>query len=118
MGGARRSSKRPFFPRLNGSGPVPISAIYDSLNDKLEVTFSEAIASSGYDVSPWFVRIGNNQRGVDSIEEVIGPTVTLQLSGSLANPGPNIVSYSPPPEDLVTDPGGDPVPGFTNFPIA
>lgn len=118
MGGARRSSKRPFFPRLNGSGPVPISAIFNAGDDKLEVTFSEPITTIGYDTSPWFVRIGNNQRGVDSIEEVLGPTIVLQLAGSLANPGPNIVSYSPPPEDLVTDPGGDPVPGFANFPIA
>lgn len=54
---------------------------------------------------------------MDSIEEVVGPTVVLQLTGSLANPGPNIVSYSPPPYDIETDPGGLPVNGFANFPI-
>lgn len=118
MGGCRRSSKRPFSPSLSPGEPVPISAEYIPGDDQIAIDFSENVSSLDDDASLWTARIGGFDRGVDNIADVSGVRVLLQLSGSVADPGPNVVSYAPPPFDIVSFPGGTPAPAFANFPVA
>lgn len=43
--------------------------------------------------------------------------VTIVLVGSVPDVGPDVVSFAPPPFDVVSDPGMIPVQAFTDYPL-
>jgi len=93
--------------------PVPILATWTS--PKCTVTFSQALTPGPLDTGNWFVRVGGRSQTIFLAAAVAPDKAELTSIGSGANPGPDVVSYSPPPFD-VTGPTGD-APAFSDFPI-
>jgi hypothetical protein len=67
------------------------------------------------DTANWSLRLGGFMHTVTGVN--VAPVgVALSHTGGPANPGPDVVSFSPPPFD-VTGAGGDPVAAFSNLPV-
>jgi hypothetical protein len=104
------------LPKLDA--PAPVSAVFSVPFGQLDVTFSHPIRfHAPNDVANWFVRIGNQSKTIGGIS--VGPAiVSIQLSPGAGDPGPNVVSYSPPPADVVSNTTKPiPAPAFADFPI-
>lgn len=93
--------------------PAPILATWSS--PKCTVTFSQPLTPGPLNPGNWFVRVGDRSQTIFIAAAVAPNTVELTSIGSGPNPGPDVVSYSPPPFD-VTGPTGD-AQAFADYPI-
>lgn len=79
------------------------------------VQFSTSLTLGPLDTGNWFVRVGNRSQTIFTAVASAPDLVLLTSIGSGPNPGPDVVSYSPPPFDVIGPPG--PAPAFSDFPI-
>lgn len=93
--------------------PVPVLAQWAS--PRARVWFSTPITAGVLDVTNWFVRVGNRSQSLFTATAIAPNYVELLSIGSGPDIGPDVVSYSPPPFDVV-GPGG-PAAAFADFPI-
>lgn len=83
----------------------------------LEVLFDPDIANEpAIDIANWTVRWNNLNRNVIAAE-ITGSSVHLILTPGGADAGIDRVNYDPPPFDVLTSVGGNPVAAFTDFPV-
>jgi hypothetical protein len=83
----------------------------------LVVTFDQPLVDdAAIDTANWTVRIADVTRTV-VLAEVSAGIVVLQLAVGAADPGDDVVSFDPPPDDVIGASGLLPAPGFTDFPV-
>lgn len=98
--------------------PVPIAASWSGITRSATVTFSHDVR---FLLDPkdanWFVRFDNVEKPVTDVS--MGPVnVVVSTLGGVPDAGPNVVSYSPPPFDVVSDTLKPfPAAAFTDFPL-
>lgn len=112
-------SPLPFAGLALGFNPtaVPISAVIDGPMTGLEVLFDPDIANEpAIDTANWTVRWNNLNRNVTAAD-ITGSSVNLTLTPGGSDPGIDRVNYAPPPFDVLTSDGGNPVQPFTDFPV-
>jgi hypothetical protein len=80
------------------------------------VTFDKPLVAGVLNAGNWFVRVGGNSYGITSAISLI-PAVLLTLGAPVLNPGPNVVSYSPPPFDVLSSGSLVPAEAFSDFPV-
>jgi hypothetical protein len=68
------------------------------------------------DTSQWEVRYNNNAYAITGVETA-GTLCTVSVAVGGSDPGPDIVTFAPPPIDLVTLLSNLPVLAFTNYPL-
>ncbi|MBA7570165.1 hypothetical protein ES708_11912 [subsurface metagenome] len=93
-----------------------MAAIWEPLPAKAIVYFTVPIKSADLSVGNWFVRHGGMEWAVTPAIASAGH-VRLTLGGPMANPGADVVSFSPPPFDVVSIGGLVPAPAFADFPL-
>ena len=112
-------SPRPFAPLALGFNPtaVPTSAVINGPMNLLDVFFDPDIVDAGaIDTANWSVRWNNINRVVSGAS-IVGNRVVLGLTAGGADPGIDRVTFAPPPFDVITTDGGNPVQAFTDFPV-
>lgn len=67
------------------------------------------------DPTNWFVRVGGFSQNIVSALAVAPNQVLVTSFGAGPDPGPDVVSYSPPPFDVVGPTG--PAAAFSDYPI-
>lgn len=83
----------------------------------LVITFSEDLLAAGaLDLSNWIVRY-NNLVWTVSAALAVGNQVQLAGASGASNPGADVVSFAPPPNDVITSLSGLPVLSFADFPV-
>lgn len=82
---------------------------------RVNILFSTAITPGVLALGNWFARFGNIKLGLTNATAFAPNRVQLTALGGGADPGPDVVSYSPPPFDVI-GPGG-PAAAFTDFPL-
>lgn len=103
-----------FSPELNA--PVPVLATWQPFPTAVLVAFSVPIHATALDVGNWFVRYGGQAWTVTGVAGgALG--VTVVLTGSVPDVGPDVVSYSPPPYDVLSAGGLVPAPAFADYAI-
>lgn len=103
-----------FLPKLDA--PVPTIAGWNPVGPTLTMTFSIPIEDAQLETPNWVVRHNNINFTVFSAEAT-GGRILLGLISGLPSIGPDVVSYSPPPHDVVSAVGHVPAPAFADFPI-
>lgn len=103
-----------FLPELDA--PVPVLAETFLFPNRVFITFSTVMKPAIVDKRSWSVRIGNQAYTIDSAEvKLFG--VELMVTPGAGDPGANVVSFAPPPFDVVSAAGHVPAPAFADFPI-
>jgi hypothetical protein len=99
--------------------PVPIAAEYNTIFGQGLVTFSMPLNHAVVDGANWFVRTNNQEYAIHTAEAGIPLVDQVFIRGGLVgpNPGPNVVSFSPPPFDVTAGPRNVPAPAFADFPL-
>lgn len=98
------------------SEPKPISATYAGGAAQLIVTFDEPLIAAPFLVAAnWTIRLNGylQQFGSGSAS---GDVVTINRTDNVVDPGPDVVSFTPPPFDVVGV-SGVPAPAFLGFPV-
>lgn len=95
--------------------PTPISARWLPAGKRLYVTFDQSLVDGVLDRTNWQYRYANRLY-VPVVCGAVGNEVQMGAFSGMLNPGPNVVSYYPPPFD-VTNLDLLPAPGFVDFPI-
>lgn len=98
--------------------PVPVSATHALPLDPVVVTFSHPLVdAASIDVTNWFVRENNLDMTV-TIAKIVAGVVELTLGSVVADIGPDVVSFTPPPSDVLSDTTRQvAAPGFADFPL-
>ena len=97
--------------------PEVVGAVFTAGPNVLTVMFDQALVPGAVDVGNWFLRVSGRiwtitAADADSNRVVLGTTVGAVQAGA------DVVSYSPPPFDVVSAlPGGDPAEAFSDFPV-
>ncbi len=99
--------------------PIPTAAVWSGFFFTAAVQFNHQLQTVvSADRANWFVRKTNLARPVVSVG-ISGTQVTVLTSGSITDIGPDVVSFSPPPFDVVSDTAKPtPAPAFADFPLA
>ena len=86
--------------------------------DPVTITFSHPLVDvPAINLDNWFVRETNLDKTVTAAS-VVGGVVELTLGSVAADVGPDVVSFTPPPSDVLSDTTKQiPAPGFTDFPL-
>lgn len=84
----------------------------------MTITFDQPLGPDpALDTDNWFVRLSNQAYRRDAAVAA-GDAVVLTLGLAIPDPGPNVVSFSPPPFDvLAAAPSFKPAPAFSDFPL-
>lgn len=92
----------------------------DVINQAI-VTFNHPLLPGGLDAANWSVRSGNLRFTIaTAFVPAFTPTVVdlMYVLPGAADPGPDVVDYTPPPSDVISDTARQiPAPGFLNFPL-
>ncbi len=98
--------------------PVPTDGLWNDTTKLLDLTFSHPIrVAAPLDTGNWFIRFSGRSQTVIAASAV-GGIVRVLTSGIVSNPGPNVVSFSPPPFDVISDTVRPlRAEAFTDFPI-
>ena len=96
----------------------PVPTLATEFLGNVEVTFSHNLVPGLIDPTSWSGRFTDRLFTVDSaVVTAAGVALTNMLLGA-ANPGPDVVSWSPPPFDLLSDTARQvPAAAFADFPI-
>lgn len=101
--------------------PVPVAAVWLPLPSVVRVVFNHRLLpDAALNTDNWFVRFNNFSLNI--VLARIAPAtpfiVRLTISGQAINMGPDVVSFFPPPFDVISDTVVEvPAPGFTDFPL-
>lgn len=117
MGGSASSLKSTFLPSRDA--PVPLSAVWNIFLTSALVTFNHDLVVGLFDTGNWFVRMTNLERIVGTVQIFPGAQTEVLLSTFIgpADMGPDVVTYTPPPSDIVSDFGFVPADPFADFPL-
>lgn len=85
---------------LPSNPPVPISAAINVTSGIWSVTFDSPLQPGAVDTSNWAIRASDMDRNILSAVAT-GSQVGGASSVGSANEGPDIVTYSPPPFDVL-----------------
>ncbi len=97
--------------------PVPVSAVINAPMTEAVVTFDRAMFPNPTpNIGNWTIRWANQLRTMTS-GNVTGLTATLNLTPGGADVGDDIVSFDPPPFDILDNVTLRPVTPFTDFPL-
>jgi len=98
--------------------PVPILARYTTPVGPVTVTFDQPLRPDpALETTNWFVRY-NGQAPLVQTALAVANRVVLSLGMGPANPGPSVVSFSPPPDDVqAAAPPHPPTAAFADFPL-
>ena len=96
--------------------PVPVSATFNPGPNTVFIVFDKPLVAGAIDVNPWFVRWMNTLRLVVNAL-IFDSTVVLVTTTPFADLGPDVVSFNPPPFDVVSDFGFVEAPAFNDFPL-
>lgn len=101
---------------------MPIAATWVAFLTTAQVTFSHPLLLDlAGDTANWFVRVANVERTVMGVTIGAGPgnnRVDLTTLAAGADFGPDVVSFSPPPFDVVSDTvKPQPAPAFADLPL-
>lgn len=80
------------------------------------MSFSVKLETGPSSAGNWFVR-KNGQHWSVASAGAGQSKVELLLSGQIPDVGPDVVSYSPPPFDVLSDGGQVPAPAFADYPL-
>ena len=116
MGDSATSLRSTFSPSLDP--PLPTGAVFTAPFGPVTVTFSHPLVNSpAIDPTNWFVRETNLDKSV-SAAAVVGGVVVLTLAGVTPDMGPPVVSFTPPPFDVLSDTAVQvPAAAFSDFPL-
>lgn len=118
MGGYPSSRRSTFLPSRDP--PVPIDASFNIGFGLVNVQFDRDLEVGLLDPANWFVRFQNLERPV-ILPQVppLGPDFVNMSTGIVVpDPGPDVVSYSPPPFDVISDTfNPTPADAFADFPL-
>lgn len=83
----------------------------------LAVTFDQPLAADpALDAGNWSARAdGDIRAGVSAA--TAGDQVVVVTSPAGPNPGPDVVTFTPPPFDVLSAAGGLPAAGFADYPL-
>ncbi|MBA7673280.1 hypothetical protein ES703_81474 [subsurface metagenome] len=84
--------------------------------DATVITFTDLIAAGALNNNNWFVRHANAIHVVTGANVFEG-TVVLSTVPGVADPGPDVVSFDPPPFDVISDRTGLAALAFADFPL-
>lgn len=95
----------------------PLSGVYTLGTSTLVLTFDQPLqANPALNIPNWFIRADDKTRGpVTAI--AAGSDVTITTGLPFVQVGPDVVSYSPPPFDLISA-NALPVDAFADFSIS
>lgn len=121
MRGSASSLRSTFSPSLDP--PVPIAAEFIVLFTQVIVDFSHPLLPDlGGEPASWFIRWMGVERRATTVIIGGGPLdnqVTISTAVVGANPGDDVVSFGPPPFDVISDTTKQiPAPAFTDFPLS
>ena len=97
--------------------PVPVSAVFNIVGPTIDITFSCPLRPASLEKSNWFAR-KNNQSWTISGGVAGGSKVRLVTSGQVMDMGPDVVSYTPPPFDVLSLGGLVRAEAIVNYPLA
>jgi len=86
------------------------------LDPGARVQFSVPLVPGLKNTANWFIRWANNQYTVTQVQ-VSGPYADITLAAPILSLGPNVVTYSPPPYDVISLTGLVRAEAFTDFPL-
>lgn len=112
-------SPHPFAVPGLGFNPtaVPVSAVLNGPMNQVDVTFDPDIVDApSIDLANWSVRWNNVDRTVIGAS-IVANVVVLGVVAGGADVGIDRVTYAPPPFDVLTTVGGNPVLAFADFPL-
>lgn len=119
MRDSANSLRLTFSPLLDP--PIPLAAVWAVGTMTARVTFNHPLVPSpALNTDNWFLRFNNFSLNIVLVRIVAGtPTVVrLTVSGQAINAGPDIVSFFPPPFDVVSNTAVQvAAPAFTDFPL-
>lgn len=95
--------------------PTITSAVLNTGTFQVTMTFSEAIQAASLDTSNWHVTY-SNQAYLCVVANATGGQVVIQLASPSGGGPDDIVTFTPPPFDVVGV-GGQPVAAFGSFPL-
>lgn len=100
------------------SAPVPVNATWHpGIPTQLTVDFDQDLVTVPVlDTGNWTAII-NNIRRTCLAASSLGPTVTLTMKTSTPQVSPNVVTFLPPPHDVVGLLNGLPAQFIINFPV-
>jgi len=98
--------------------PVPVKATDIAL--ACQIDFDRPLVPGVLNLANWSVRHSNTRYAM--FDAGVGPfqpesVVIHYIPPGVPDPGPDVVTYSPPPFDVVGDPDLVPAAAFTDFPI-
>jgi len=98
--------------------PVPILAQYPLPGGAVTVTFDQPLRPDpALETTNWFIR-HNGLSLLVLTAYVLADRVVLSHGFASGNPGPNVVSFNPPPFDVQgAAPPHDPTAAFSDFPL-
>lgn len=96
--------------------PVPILATWVAFPPKVVVTFNHLLVPAALDPGTWTIRHAD-QNFVVQAAAALTNEVTLTHAPGLADLGPDVVNYTPPPYDVISLGGLVPAGAFLNFPL-
>lgn len=96
--------------------PVPILAQQGGFPLTAYVTFDQFLVPGPLNAANWTVRISNNTYSFTSVTAV-GAIVVLVCNVPSVSPGPDGVSYTATPADVVALATGSPAAAFANYPF-
>lgn len=114
MGGSPNSRRSTFSPQLDP--PLPILATEDF--GSVTVTFCHNLVPGVIDPTNWSGRFAARLFTAGSAVVTFAGVALINLVLGAADPGPDVVTFAPPPFDLLSDTARQiPAPAFTDFPI-
>ncbi len=102
---------------MSSSRATPTVAQWYSSPDRIVVAFDEQLVDlAPSEHSTWTVRY-NNFIYTATAAGISGAAITVSLTQAGADAGADVISYTPPPADVVTRLSDLPVLAFADFPV-
>lgn len=101
---------------LASDPPLPIAATFASGTGLWSVTFDALLQPGPVAIANWFLRVSNFAPAVITATAVMN-RVQGTTSGGSPDIGPDGVTFTPPPFDVVERVAGKPAAAFADFPL-
>lgn len=101
---------------LASNPPLPIAATLDEISGVWSVTFDANLVPGPVNTANWFFRANSTEYDPDTAVAVQNRVQGTSTAG-IENVGANVVSFSPPPFDVIENIGLKPAAAFADFPL-
>lgn len=102
----------------NATAPLPLSSTFSTGSSTATINFDEDLVDKvlGGAAGPWVIRISNLAKTFIG-KTIAGTTATIVCnSGGVPDPGPNLINYNPPPNNIESLVGTLPAAAFSLTP--